>query len=87
MDKENIIATYMEQWSILSNIVNYVQYNRNPKDCYKLGVKAIDQRNHRKIYDKLKEEDRQVLELLFGNNPDKLRRECLDMYEGVNSEV
>ena len=27
-DRENLITLQMEQWSILSNIVNYVQYNR-----------------------------------------------------------
>ena len=73
----------MEQWSILSNVVNYVQYDRNAKDFYDLDIKVIDQKNHRKIYDRLKEEDRQVLELDFGNNPDKLREEYLYMYEGV----
>ena len=35
----------------------------------------------------MKDEDRQVLELDFGENPDKLRGEYLDMYEGVQSEV
>ena len=47
-------------------------YDRNPMDFYNLDVKAIDQKNHRKIYDGLKEEDKQVLELDFSNNPDKL---------------
>ena len=27
IEKENIIMIQMEQWSILSNIVNYVQYD------------------------------------------------------------
>ena len=36
----------MEQWLILSNIVNYVQYDRN--DFYNLDSKALDQKNHRK---------------------------------------
>ena len=40
----------MEQWLILSNVVNYVQYDRNPKNCYDLDVKTIDQKNHMKIY-------------------------------------
>ena len=31
IDEENIITSQMEQWSILSNIVNYVQYDRHPK--------------------------------------------------------
>ena len=60
IDKENIITSQMEQWSILSNIVNYVQYNRNPKNFYELNVKAIDQKNHRKMHDRLKDEDRKV---------------------------
>ena len=32
----------MEQWSILSNVVSYVQYDRNPKNIYDLDVKTID---------------------------------------------
>ena len=43
-------------------------------------------KNHRKIYDRLKE-DRQVIELDFGDVPGKLKGECLNMYDGVRSEV
>ena len=82
-----MITSQMEQWLIFSNVVNYVQCDRNPKDFYDYNVKAIDQKNHRKIYDRLKEEDRQVLRLDFGDNSDKLRGEYLDMYERVKSEV
>ena len=32
--KENIITSQMEQWSILSNVGNYIQHDRNPKKCY-----------------------------------------------------
>ena len=77
----------MEQWSTISNTVNFVQYDRNPRDFYCLEVKAIEQKNHRKIYDRLKEEDRQVVELDFGNTLDKLKGEYLDIYDGVKSEV
>ena len=31
VDKDNMIISQMEDWSILSNIVNYVQYDRHPK--------------------------------------------------------
>ena len=77
----------MEQWSILSNRLNYVQYDRNPKTSYYLGVKAIDQKSHGKMYNRLKDEDRQILELDFCVNPDQLRGEYLDIYEGVQLEV
>ena len=39
------------------------------------------------MYDKSKDDDRQVLELDFSDSPDQLRKEYLDMYEGVQSEV
>ena len=39
------------------------------------------------MYGKLKDDDRQTLEIDFGNNPDILRRKYLDMYEAVQSEV
>ena len=85
--KENIVTPQIEQWLILSNVVNYMQYARNPKPVYDLEIKTVDQRNHRKIYERLKEEDRQILKLDFGDAADKLRKEYLDMYEGVQSEV
>ena len=44
-----------------------------PKTFYDLGIKAIDKKSHKKIYDKFKEEDRQILELDFGSTPEKLR--------------
>ena len=30
VEKDNVVISQMEQWSILSNIVNYVQYDRQP---------------------------------------------------------
>ena len=32
VERDDTIISQMEQWSILSNMVNYVQYNRHPKD-------------------------------------------------------
>ena len=39
------------------------------------------------MYDRLKHDERQTLQLDFGDNPDKFRRECLDMHERVQSAV
>ena len=77
----------MEQWSILSNVVNYVQYDRHSRNFHDLDIKTIDQKSHRKIYDKFMEEDGQILELDFGNMPEKLKGEYLDMYKGIQSKV
>ena len=44
----NFNMSQMEIWSILSNVIKYVQYNRNPRDYYNLNVKALELKNHRK---------------------------------------
>ena len=33
-EKVDTILSQMEQWSILSNVVNYKQYRRHPKNFY-----------------------------------------------------
>ena len=70
---------------ILNNVVNYVQYNRHPKNYYYLDIKAVNSKQHKKIDNK--EGKRQILELGFGNTPEKLKGEYLDMYERIQSEV
>ena len=39
----------MEQWSILSNVINYVQYSKNPKDFYTMTVKPGNNGQHNLI--------------------------------------
>ena len=73
-ERDNTIMSQMEQWSIMSNVVNYVQYNRHPKDSYDLDIRAVDQKRHKKLYNK---EERHILVLDFGNNPGKLKGEYL----------
>ena len=31
----------MEQWPILSNVINYVQYSKNPKNFHAMSIKPI----------------------------------------------
>ena len=63
----------MEQWSILHDVVNYIQYDRHPKNFHNLDIKAVNKRSHKKRHNK--EEERQMLELDFGNTPEKLKGE------------
>ena len=41
-EKVGTILSQMEQWSILSNVVNYIQYNRHPKNFYNLNIKTVN---------------------------------------------
>ena len=61
--------------------VSYIQYDRHPKDYHDLDIKAVDLTGHKKIFNK--EEEKQMLDLEFGNTPEKLKEEYLDMYKGI----
>ena len=52
-----------------------------------MNIKALECRNHKKLYDRLKGEERQILDTDFGSSPDRLKRKYLDIYEGVHAEV
>ena len=60
----------MEQSSVLSNVINYVQYIRNAIDCYKLDIKP---KYHKRIYKGLEEDYRQVINSEFGETPEYLK--------------
>ena len=38
---ENMLSK-MEQWSILSNVINYVQYSKNPRNFHAMSIKPIN---------------------------------------------
>ena len=73
----------MEQWSILSNTLNYIQYDRHLKNYHSLGISAMDKCGKNPCT----KEERDILELDFGPTPDILWKEYLDMYEGIQSEI
>ena len=73
--------TQMEQWSILSNILNYVQHSRFNSMNHTLDVKAINK------YESKPNIDGAFKELNFGTTPQKLQEEYMDIYEGIHSEI
>ena len=73
----------MEQKTILSNTLNYIQYNRHPKNFHSLNISAVNK--YRKSMCTKEETNR--VELYFGKMLDILRGEYLDVYEGIQSEI
>ena len=71
----------MEQWSILRNILNYVQYSRFNSMNHTLDVKAMNR------YKSKPDIDREFKELDFDTTPQKLQEEYMDTYEGIHSEI
>ena len=76
------LMTWMEQWSILSNILNYVQHSRFHSMKHMLDMKAVNKYKQRP-----NKEDREFRELDFGTTPQKLHEEYMDIYVGIQSEI
>ena len=80
---ENIepLMTQMEQWSILSNVLNYVQHSRFHSMNQMLDVKAVNKYKHKPNTD-----DR-VQRIRLWYNATKLQEEYMDIYEGIHSDI
>ena len=57
------------------------------KPVHDLDVKTLDYRHHKKLYNTLKVEERQTLDMGFGVSSHVLKPEYLDLYEGVHADV
>ena len=80
-EKIEPLLTQMEQWSTLSNTLNYIQYDRYPKNYHSLRISVVNKCGKNLCT----KEERDILELDFGQTPDILRGEYLD--EGIQSEI
>ena len=80
---ENIepLMTQMEQLSILSNVLNYIQHSRFNSMNHTLDVKAVNR------YKSKPDVNREFKELDFGATPQKLQEEYIDIYEAIHSDI
>ena len=81
--KEEDKIPQMENWSIFSDNIKYVQYDE--KTPHKLDPHTSDYCQHKELYCKLKGEENDTLDVDFGINPKTLKANFLDMYEGIYS--
>ena len=81
-EKIEPLMTQMEQWSILSKVLNYVQHSRFHSMNHTLDIKAVNKYKHKPNID-----DREFKELDFGTTPQKLQEDYMDAYEGIHSEI
>ena len=69
----------MEQWSILSNMLNYIQSDKHPKNFQNLGISVVN------VYKNCSDakKGKGMVEIDFGPTPDILKEEYLKVYEGI----
>ena len=76
----------MEEWSILSDHSKYVTHSKS--EVFKeLSINSMNYRQNRELYKSLNNEQTIKTNLNFGNSPENLKSEYLDMYEGIYMEV
>ena len=80
-EKIEMHKTQMEQWSILSNLLNYVQHSKYNSIDHSLNVKPVNR------YKVKPNEEKEFREVDFGTNLQNLQAEYLDVYEGIQSDI
>ena len=76
----------MEEYSILSDHVKYVTHSKS-EVFQKLSINSMNYRQNRDLCKRLNNEKTIKTSLNFGNSPENLKFEYLDVYEGVYVEV
>ena len=80
-EKVEIQKTQMEQWSILSNLLNYVQHSKFNSMSHSLNIKPVNR------YKVKQNEENEFREVDFGTTLQNLQAEYLDVYEGIQSDI
>ena len=77
------MMTQMEQWSNLSNVLNYIQHGKFHTMKQMLDIKAVNKYKHKPNT----EGAREFRELDFDSTPLKLHGQYLHVYDGIQSEI
>ena len=85
-EKIEPLFAQMEQWSILSNTLNYIQYDKHPKIFLGLGNLGISAVNICKNHSDVKEE-KDMIEVDFAPTPNILKEESLEIYKAIQSKI
>ena len=82
-DRVEMSHSPMEQWSILSNVINYVQHSRNPLNFHFVAIKPA---KHNKTV-KIKDKSKTLLKVNLIESSGRSREEYLDRYDGFKTEI
>ena len=80
-EKIEMQKTQMEQWSILSNLLNNVQHSKFNSMGHSLNIKPVNR------YKVRPDEEKEFREVDFSTNLQNLQDEYLDVYEGIQSDI
>ena len=76
----------MEQWSILGNVVKYIQYDKHPKNFHNLSISMVH-KEKKKGKSNLEERETFIRLRFWRHTREILKGEYLDMYKEIQSEI
>ena len=84
--KIEVQKTQMEQWSILSNMLNYVQHSQLNSMNHSLDIRPV-YKYKTQSNDSHPSFDKEFRDVDFGKTLQTLQEEYLDVYEGIQSDI
>ena len=67
VEKIETVLSQMEVWSILSNVVKCIRYDRHPKNIHNLNISVANKEKYKRNSN-IEEDQRHVVELDFGDS-------------------
>ena len=87
VNKKEKVSTQMEDWSILSDHVKYVKHDDGLETYHTLNVNMLNYCQYKDLCQELKGKEILMIDVDFGNSPEILKSEYLDVYEGVYAQI
>ena len=88
LNKTHRDDTRIEQiinWSILSDLIKYVDGSSCSNTIPSLTVRPLDYRKHKRLYNNLKTDENLTSDMVFQG--DKVKDVYLDKYDGIYEEI
>ena len=85
VSREDIKTEQMIQWSILSDLITYIDGSLCSDMIPSLTVKPLDYQQHKRLYHSLKTDKDVTTDVIFEG--DKVRDDYFDKYDGIYAEI
>ena len=85
MSRDGIKTEQMIHWSILSDLIKYIDGNSSSDMIPNLTVKPLDYQHHTRLYHSLKTNKDLTSDVIFEG--DKVRDEHFDKYDAIYAEI
>ena len=83
--REDIKTEQMIHWSILSDLIKYIDGSSCSDMISSLAVKPLDYQQHKRLYHSLKTDKGLMSDVIFEG--DKVRGEYFDKCDGIYAEI